>query len=102
MTEIIDNFNEVLLSLVENVASVCPRSIIATNINHVRKAITNKNSPNKFIELFCLKVLQYRDQIDAGDDNFFMNKDFKDDLSDQSSSLIDIVSSLKCVWTQLK
>ena len=80
ITLLISDFNNTLLSLASNVAMVCPNSIISANYKEIEKQINRRDNFNKFIDLFCIKVLQYKDQIDLGDESFFMNKDYKNDL----------------------
>ena len=99
---LITDFNNTLVSLASNVAMVCPDSMIATNLAMIKKQIAKKQNFNKFIDVFCIKVLQYKDQIDTGDESFFMNKDYKSDLQDQNIDILDHVITLKSIWTQLK
>ena len=99
---LITDFNNILLSLASNVATVCPTSVIGTNFKDIEKQIQKKGNFNKFIDLFCIKVLLYKDKIDEGDETFFMNKDYKADLQDQNADILDHVITLKSVWTQLK
>jgi len=100
--ELITDFNNVLLSLSQNIACVCPTSVIGTNIKDIEKQIKRKENFNKFIDLFCIKVLQYKSEIDSGNEDFFMNKDYKNDLHDQNEDLLDHVLSMKTIWSQLK
>ena len=99
---LITDFNNTLVSLASNVAMVCPNSMIGTNLIMIKKQIGKKENLNKFIDVFCIKVLQYKNQIDAGDETFFMNKDYKNDLQDQNADLLDHVITLKSIWSQLK
>lgn len=100
MEQIISDFNEILLSLALNISEVCPNTVIGAHIKDVEKFIKRKDNAKKFIELFCLKVLQYKDQIDAGNETFFLKKDYKNDLDDDD--ILSHVISMKNVWTQLK
>lgn len=102
--EIINDFNATLISLAQNVAGICPTSIIGSNIKDITKQINNKNNFTKFIDIFCIKVLQYKDQIDAGKESFFMDKDYTNDLNeeDRTSDTLNIVISLKSVWKDFK
>jgi nitrogenase molybdenum-iron protein alpha/beta subunit len=102
LINIVNDFNNILLSLSLNIANVCPTSIIGTNIKDIEKQIKKKENFTKFIDLFCIKVLQYKTQIDKGEDDFFMNKDYKDDLVGQEASAFDYVLSFKTIWGQLK
>lgn len=105
MTQTVIDFNNTLLSLAQNIASVCPSSLVGTNIREIEKAIKNKNNFTKFIDLFCIKVLQYKDKIDNGEEQFFMDKDYKNDLADienSNESYLEHVLTMKSVWSQLK
>lgn len=99
---LVTDFNNGLLSLASNVAAVCPDSIISANFKDIEKQIKKKENFCKFIDLFCIKVLQYKDQIDSGDESFFMNKDYKSDLHGQQDATLDHVITLKSVWADLK
>ncbi|QKF93980.1 hypothetical protein QKU48_gp0522 [Fadolivirus algeromassiliense] len=99
---LISDFNDTLLSLALNIANICPTSVLGTNIKDIEKQIKRKDNFTKFIDMFCIKVLQYKDQIDAGDESFFMNKDYSKDLEGQESVSFDYVLSFKSIWNQLK
>ena len=106
--EVVNDFNQTILSLSQNIACVCPNSIVGNNIKDIEKAVKNKENFTKFIDIFCVKVLKYKNEIDEGKDSFFMDKDYRDDLKDNStnddaiSSQLDIVISIKSIWSQLK
>jgi len=106
---VVNDFNQTLLSLATNIASICPNSIIGNNIKDIQKFINNKQNITKFIDMFCINVLKYKDKIDEGDESFFLGKDYSDDICDPSKKNnqeelvknLDIVSSLKSVWEKL-
>ena len=103
--QLIKDFNDVLLSLTQNIAAVCPKSIIGTNITDIEKELTRTSNFVKFIDFFCIKVLQYKDRIDSGDESFFMEKDYSNDVEgvvDPSTDVISHVVSLKSVWKDFK
>lgn len=100
INEIITDFNSTLLSLANNIATVCPTSIIGTNIRDIEREIKKKENFRKFIDLFCIKVLVYKDKIDSGDEDFFMSKDYGSDLRGHGDAL-DHVLTLKSVWSEL-
>ena len=100
--EIVNDFNTLLLSLASNLAAVCPRSVIGANIGDVEKTIKNRANFYKFIDMFCIKVLPYRPQIDAGDETFFLKKDYEGDIKDVSEVSLNNIITLKSVWEELK
>jgi len=102
--QVINDFNNTLLSLAQNVAGICPTSVIGSNIKDIDKQIKKKDNFTKFIDLFCIKVLQYKDKIDLGKEEFFMGKNYDDDLQDQDkqADALNIVISLKSVWKDFK
>lgn len=102
ITAVISDFNNILLTLALNISNICPNSVIGANIKDIEKQFKKKENFTKFIDLFCIKVLQYKDEIDEGDDNFFMTKDYSKDLEGQESSAFDYVLSFKSIWGQLK
>lgn len=102
INEIVNDFNNMLLSLAINLSTVCPHSIIGTNIGEIKKAIKNPDNFKKFIDTFCIKVLPYKNEIDSGDETFFMEKDYSQDLKESENSALDHVISLKSIWNELK
>ncbi len=101
-TQITTDFNEVLISLALNIADVCPNSVIGVHIVDIQKTIRRKAFFNKFIEVFCVKVLQYKDRIDSGDESYFLEKDYKDDLDKEEESALTHIISMKSIWKELK
>jgi|688.fasta_scaffold214568_2 hypothetical protein len=102
LLNVVTDFNNTLISLAQNIASVCHKSVIAANLKDIEKQLKRKDNFTKFIDLFCVKVLVYKDKIDACDEDFFMNKDYKSDLNDQNASALDHVISMKSIWSDLK
>lgn len=101
--QIITDFNEVLLSLALNIAEVCPNSLIGVHIVDIEKTINKKANFKKFIDLFCVRVLVYKDQIDQGDENYFLKKDFQNDLKDNDDeNALTHILSFKNIWKDLK
>lgn len=100
---LVTDFNNTLLGLALNIASVCPTSVIGTNITDIEKTFKNKSYFNKFIDLFCVKVLKYKTEIDNGEESFFMKKDYTSDVADLNGSgdLLSNIISLQSVWNQL-
>lgn len=101
LDEIVNDFNNMLLSLIMNIATVCPNSIVGANVKDIEKHIKSPKNKVKFVDLFCVKVLQYKNEIDNGDENFFMTKDYKDDLKDSEGNLLNHVVSMKSIWKDL-
>lgn len=94
LNELTDEFNNVLMDLIRNVAKVCPSSIIANNISSIEKIYQNINNEdsvdlsgllhendakawdvipkNALINTFVIHILQYKDKIESGDESFFL------------------------------
>jgi hypothetical protein len=96
--QIIQDFNNMIIDLANQLTQLCPNSIIANNINNITDII--KRYPKKVIDLFVIYVLKYKQQIDSGDENFFMNKTYDDDLKDHNH-LINKIFEFKNIWSQL-
>jgi hypothetical protein len=99
--DIMNDFNCTLLDLADNIAYVCPYSIIGNNIKDIHKTVRRLEKKNKLIEIFIVKILPYKDKIDEGDDAFFLGKSFNKDL-DGDNSMINKVFEFKNIWTILK
>lgn len=99
--ELINDFNQTLLTLAMNIAESCPNSLVGQNFKDIKKNINDKNNLTKFIDLFTTKVLQYKTQIDSGDESFFMEKDYKSDLKECNDSYLSNVISVKSIWKDL-
>lgn len=100
--QLIKDFNGSLGELLDFLKVKSPESIILKNVDVVKSAI-DKN-PEKPIEQFVIYVLKYKDQIDKGDEDFFLKKDYDDDMKgteNKSSSLADVLS-FKTIWNKLK
>lgn len=106
---VINDFNQTLLSLATNIANICPNSIIGNNIKDIQKFVNNKQNLTKFIDIFCINVLKYKDKIDEGDETFFMEKDYTEDIGNPSDKNnkdeivknLDIAVAIKSIWSKL-
>ena len=96
---IIDDFNNLLLDLVRNIADICPSSIIGANVKDIERELKNDANRNKFIDIFVAKVLQYKSEIDNGDENFFLNKTYENEFG--SNGMLSRVFEFKSIWTKL-
>ena len=56
----------------------------------------------KPIEMFRVYALKYREQIISRDEGFFLNHDFKDEITADNVNLsVEILMTLKSYWKQL-
>lgn len=94
------DFNTILLDFATNIADVCPNSLIGKNINDIRKAINNHENKTKFVEFFVTKILVYKEQIDVGDERFFLGKSYEKDFEGNESSMHHIFE-FKSIWGKL-
>lgn len=97
---IIEDFNTMLLDLLRNLSDVCPNSFIGTSFKDIEKVIKRAEDKKVFIETFCIKVLKYKSQIDEKDEQFFLQRDYDEDLKD-NSSLANRVLEFKGIWEKL-
>jgi hypothetical protein len=103
LINIITDFNNILTSLIQNVATICPRSVLGTNIKDIEKQFKNSRNFTKFIDIFCIKILIHKTKIDECNETFFLDENnIKKSLTDQPSDILDQVLSMKSVWHELK
>lgn len=96
--DLVKNFNKNLLELVTQLAVIVPDSEIAKNVSNMKFAMSS--SPKKIIELFVINVLKYKPQIDEGDENFFLNKDY-DDIAQMDKDNTRRIFEFKDIWKKL-
>jgi len=105
MDQLVSDFNTYLKDLINQVADICPNSVIGRNITDVNKYISKPEHRDKFIVWFILKILQYKDEIDQGNEDFFLkkikNKDYKDEL-EGNESMTDQIFEFGSIWNTLK
>jgi hypothetical protein len=103
LDSLVNDFNSTLIDLVENIGAVCPNTIIGNNMALIKKVLTSKDNQNKVIDTFVAKVLIYKPQIDVGDESFFLNKSYDDDLDDVDAggSITGKIFEFKNVWITL-
>jgi hypothetical protein len=95
--EIEKEFNELFVTFINDISRICPNSLISNNINIINKFITNE--PTKVLDLFTKHVLKYKNYIDKGDENFFLNHNYSDDFNDKNNFMK--VFEFKNIWKTL-
>lgn len=104
--ELINDFNEIFRDMINNIALICPTSILAKNINDINNAISLLSAKNrtKFIDGFILKVLKYKKYIDDENEEYFLREIEKDEVKnhrDIKSNEINLFE-IKDLWSHLK
>jgi hypothetical protein len=101
--QIISDFIETLTSFVDNVADVCPNTIIGDNKSTIMGIIKKKENHQKTIDVFVSKILVYKPEIDSGDESFFLNKSYDDDVQgmDGGDMITGKIFEFKNIWTKL-
>lgn len=105
--EIVSDFNSLLFDMLREFYKVSPNSIVSTNRDQIEKGLsgfTNSSDSNKrtkVIEVFVVKVLVHKEEIDQGNDDFFLTKSY-DSEADGDTFILGIINELKKIWPQLK
>lgn len=107
LDNIVDDFNIMMSDLIHNIADICPNTIIGNNVGYMEKLIKKKDNNRKLIDLFISKVLIYKPQIDEGNDDFFLNKSYDDDITTvdtnkNSEYISGKIFEFKDIWFKLK
>lgn len=100
--ELVNDFNVIFLDMANNIAVMCPSSVIGKNITDINKAFERLCPKNKtkFIDGFVLKVLKYKRHIDNEDEEYFFKEIEKDEIknrTDLKTNDIDLFE-LKNIW----
>jgi hypothetical protein len=104
--QIVKDFNDLTLELALNISYLCPTSLIGVHIKEIEKMIKNPTFFYKFIDLFCAKVLKYKEQIDNGSEDFFLKENYEKDLEEYNAKfkrddIINHVFKFKSIWQTL-
>lgn len=100
VVNIINDFNEMMFDLANQLSMACPSSFIANNLDILKRIINSH--PKKIIDIFVLYILKYKQRIDDGDDDFFINNDFSSEINDiGENDLVGKVFEFKTMWKQL-
>nr|QBK89283.1 MAG: hypothetical protein LCMiAC02_03780 [Mimivirus LCMiAC02] len=98
-SNIFNDFNNLLLQLITNIKTICPRSIVARNFDVIEYTITNIKDNERFIGLFVTKALKYKKFIDEENEKFFTEKSYEEDVNkNKNKNVIDHIFQLKDVW----
>lgn len=94
-----DGFNDLANQLAHIIVALAPHSILATYKSEFDKLIVNKS--NVIIDQFVLKALPYKSQIMNGDDDFFLQKNYKELGDNGNSDFVGNIFEFKTLWTKL-
>lgn len=103
----INNFNSVLKDFAQNMAYTCPDTIIGQNIGYINRTLDNLRDKEKFIDLFCAKILIYKPVLDNDNnpeerEQFFLKKSYDNDLKGTDAEGFDRIFIFKDIWKGLK
>ena len=97
----VSDFNSLFIELAHQLKLICPDSTIAEYYHVIPRLLANK--PNLIIDIFSEYVIQFKDQINSGDDAFFMGETFSGNLKNMTSNG-DVFSKFfefKNIWNKL-
>ena len=95
MTNLVKVFNNHLIEFLDDIILIFPEN---TDIQTGRTFLLSikKVNPKKIIEVWKLYVNdKYTKEISEGDMDFFINKDYTDDLKYTSSNVVNIINDIK-------
>jgi len=89
-------FNSHLLEFLDDVISIFPNNLDLKTGKTFIEGIKKVN-PKKLIEIWKYNIVDiYDDEIQSGDHNFFLNKDYKNDLpADHDTKLVKTIEDVK-------
>lgn len=98
INENINDFNSVTKQFMEELSLICPNSIITSNIDLIDKILQKHKTA--IIDQFALHILDYKDQLDNKNEDFFISNTFSDKTQD-NKTLIGLILELKTIWKSL-
>ena len=99
---LIAGFNQKLSRLASSLVMMEPNNVQLAR-GRLRLSALMDTLPNKPIELAGPTLLKYADQIIAGDAEYFMKYEFKDELaeSDDAETVMYFINVMRNIWTDL-
>ena len=95
--EFAKEFNEKLLVLVEGIARATNKKFILNNIGFLKRIINiDKKKP---IDFFVIYLLPHKEEIDAGNEDFFLTYEFKS--KEVNSKIMKNIFEFKNIWSTL-
>lgn len=103
MSSLISAFNKHFEEFVEDILNVFPDNVdLMTAKNSLN--LVKKNNPKILIKIWLAYiVIPYREHIDAGDINFFLVKDYKEDVknAENSDKIMESINRLRTPIQQM-
>ena len=88
MTNLLTVFNDHFVDFISDVQNVFPEDVDILAAKNSLLAVRKAN-PKLLAKIWYTQIaLKYRQQIEAGDIEFFLNKDYKSDISADNSNKI--------------
>lgn len=97
-TQLVKDFNDNFRTLVEALSTICPSSSISTHLETIKDLCEGSNE--FIIRKFVLNVLEHKQKIDEGDDDFFLNKDYKSETGNDDGAISKVLE-FKSIWNNL-
>ena len=98
MQEYVNDFNNMACDLCENIATICPNSVVGRNKRDIIKAI--KSSNTKIIDIFVLNVLEHKEEIFKGNDSYFLNRKYDEVESEHMNHIFEFKDYWKKISKQ--
>lgn len=97
MDEIVDNFNDVAIQMLTELKKIIPHSLILENVDLIENITKKKKT--FLIDNFVMYVLQYKDEINSENEDFFLKHEFTE--SSTSDGIIKMINEIKDMWKGL-
>lgn len=94
----INEFNGLVMELASQLSKICPTSVISNNISVIKQMI--KSHPTKIMDIFVMYVLKYKQQIDAGNETFFLENSYLSESKNDPDAMKQIFT-FKNIWSTL-
>lgn len=104
LDEIVGDFHTLLFDLLQEFYKISPNSIVANNRDKVEKVLitySKSSDPGKrykIIDIFVLKVLIFKPEIDRGDDSFFLRRTYEEE-AEGDVFIMNVINEIKKVWS---
>lgn len=108
MTSNLSKFNMTITNLIDDLIIICGEKFSNLKMFKEQFNLLKKCNPRKIIEQFLINIQPYKEQIKERNDNFFLKKNYQEEVTKNVSEetniekSLDQILNLKEIWITLE
>ena len=102
MIAVVEDFNNLVISLIETVSIIAPGSMVGVNKKLILKEAGRPSNKYIMIKVFVARVLDYKKQIDNEEEEFFLKKKVSGKDVENNQMAMDGIFEFREIWPTLR